>query len=339
MYKNTRAAFTILLLFAGSFITARHVNSIVFISAEGTGPEYKIEWYGEISSFDDFRETDFVEDVIDFIVGESGAGKLVRPAACALADTSALYVLDQGTYRIVKFDFVEREITVPESEAEHIFPSLADACMLPNGDLLFTDSKLNKIFICRSGEEEITEFKLSETLLQPTGIAYNRITDEIWITETGRHRLTVCGTAGSVTGHFGERGSGRMQFNFPAHICTDDSGRVYVSDAMNFRIVVLNSEGKFINSFGKLGDVTGTFSRPKGVAVDSHGHIYVVDALFHNVQVFNIKGELLTYFGGQGREHGKFWLPGGICVDKNDHIYIADSYNSRVQIFTIEEKR
>lgn len=127
-------------------------------------------------------------------------------------------------------------------------------------------------------------------------------------------------------------------FNFPVHLCLDNSqsqytNSLYIVDAMNFRIQVFNKAGVFIKSFGKLGNGIGDFARPKGIALDSEGHIYVVDALFDVVQIFDQTGQVLLAFGGSGSCNGNFYLPADILIDNQDRIYIVDSGNRRIQIF------
>ncbi len=280
------------------------------------------------------EDANLLDRIGEFFFGDKQTLVLSKPISVFAESPDSYWVLDQGLGSLVKVQDGVGEI--PQSFHQH-YTSLVGICALPQGDLLFTESRRNKIFKLNQDEQadKLIEFCPAVDLKQPTGIAYSPTKNEVWVVETASHRITVLNLKGEVVHHIGKRGNGPLEFNFPTFIWIDKSGLVYVVDAMNFRIQILNSDGEFITKFGEIGDATGYFSRPKGIATDSFGNIYIVDALFHAVQIFDKKGNFLYYFGGQGRQDGKFWLPTGIFIDENDFIYIADSYNSRIQVFQL----
>ncbi|MFC2116805.1 6-bladed beta-propeller, partial [Bacteroidota bacterium] len=214
-------------------------------------------------------------------------------------------------------------------------PSIVGSCFMSDNKILFTDSKLNKIFQFVPGTRNLQKLNDSLRLEQPTGIAYSIPNNEIWVVETKAHRIAILNEKGELIRTIGGRGNAPGKFNFPTYLWIDKTGMVYVVDAMNFRIQIFDRAGEYISSFGEIGDASGYFSRPKGIASDSYGNIYVADALFHVVQVFDRMGKLLYFLGSQGQEKEQFWLPTGIYIDDRNFIYIADSYNSRVQIFQL----
>jgi DNA-binding beta-propeller fold protein YncE len=245
------------------------------------------------------------------------------------------WVADQGKGSILRVFKGMGEITQFRDQEPENFPSIVGSCHTPDGKILFTDSKLNKIFRFVPGNRELQIFNDSISLDQPTGIAYSAVKEEIWVVETKAHRISVFNKNGELLKQIGGRGNGPGEFNFPTYIWIDRSGTIYVVDAMNFRIQIFDRNGDFISAFGEIGDASGYFARPKGVATDSFGHIYVTDVLYHAVQVFDQNGKLLYVFGSRGSEKEQFWMPTGIFIDDRDFIYIADSYNSRIQIFQL----
>jgi len=169
---------------------------------------------------------------------------------------------------------------------------------------------------------------------RPTGITFNRITEEILVVDTKNSEIIRYDTNNhKVKGIIGKEGNTEGLFYNPTNINTDKDGRIIVSDSLNFRVQIFSPEGKFITAFGSAGDGPGYFARPKGVATDSDGNIYIVDALFDNVQIFNSEGQLLMDFGQPGNAYGEFWLPSGIYIGPDNRIYISDSYNHRIQVF------
>lgn len=271
----------------------------------------------------------------DLIFGKKDLLQLVRPVSILAINQNSFWILDQENKTIFQVTDAIGKIPRFIEKKNNSFSSLVAICKFQGNDMLFTDSYSNKIFKINTENKKITSFNDSLKLNKPTGIAYSALRKEIWVVETGTHRLIVLNEKGELIKTIGSRGLKKGQFNFPTHIWIDKQGNVYVVDAMNFRVQVLNQAGDVISVFGSNGNATGFFSCPKGIATDSYGHIYIVDAMFHAIQVFDINGEFLYTFGSQGHDEGQFWMPSGIFIDESDKIYVADSYNSRIQIFQL----
>ena len=217
-------------------------------------------------------------------------------------------------------------------------PSLVGICKISSDTILFSDSKLNKLFFFNETDHQIHSFSNSLKINKPTGIAFNKKTKDIWVIETGNHRVLLLTSAGDIKQTIGSRGTSKSQFNYPAFIWIDKEGTVYIVDSMNFRIQIFDAYGNYISMFGEAGDASGFLSRPKGIATDSNGNIYIVDALFNTVQIFDRQGNFLYNFGKKGTGPSEFILPSGIFIDETDRIYVADSYNARIQIFELDRK-
>ena len=273
--------------------------------------------------------------VFEFLIGKDKANSMVRPVEVLAMNPSDFWVLDQGSKTIFKVQKNKEDIPKPIRKKEGYFTSLVGACLLPGNELLFTDSRLNKVFALREDQKNIGAFNDTIVFQQPTGIAYSAAKDEVWVVETGAHRVSILNTRGELIKRIGSRGDENGQFNFPTSIWIDKGGDAYVVDAMNFRVQIFNKDGAFVSTFGTAGDASGFFARPKGIATDTYGNIYVADALFHVVQIFDRAGNFLYSFGKQGREKEEFWMPSGIYIDSKNYIYVADSYNSRVQVFQL----
>ncbi|MFH0867646.1 MAG: 6-bladed beta-propeller [Bacteroidota bacterium] len=268
------------------------------------------------------------------ILGEKTPA-LSKPISVLAVDTNSLWVLDQGNNAVFK---VGKKLSGTSSilKTRNVdFQSLIGICAFQNNEVLFTDSYLNKIFIVPADKKACEVLNDSLVLEQPTGIAYSKLTGQIWVVETSAHRISVLNEKGELIKRIGKRGTAFGDFNYPTNIWIDNEGNIYIIDSMNFRVQVLNKDGEVISVFGTSGDASGYFARPKGIATDSYGNIYVSDALFHVVQIFDINGNFLYKFGSQGQDEGQFWMPSGIYIDADDYIYVADSYNSRVQIFQL----
>lgn len=270
----------------------------------------------------------------EFISGKKKL-RLTRPISMVVPSTESFWILDQEANAILQVKKGVGKFPHFIESSGHIFSSLVGICEFTDGKYLVTDSYLNHVFLIDPANKKISVLNDSLKLTKPTGVAYNRLTRQIWVLETGEHRIDVLDENGNLLKQIGSRGKEKGEFNFPTHICIDKDGNAYVVDAMNFRVQVFNKDGNLLSVFGSNGDGTGYFASPKGIAVDSYGHIYIADALFHAIQIFDIKGNFLYAFGEQGQGEGEFWMPNGVYIDSKNKIYIADSYNSRIQIFQL----
>ena len=278
------------------------------------------------------RKKSFTHRLKEVLIGDN-TPELNKPVSLVAYDQNTFWVLDQKNNSIFHVEKGKEKIPHYLNKAKYHYNSLVAACKYTDDKILFTDSYQNKVFVLDPKNKLCSALNDSLLLDKPTGIAYSKITNEIWVSETGKHRIVVLNTNGEILRTIGSRGTSWGNFNFPTHLWIDNQGQIYVVDAMNFRIQIFNKEGLVISVFGSNGDATGYFASPKGIATDSFGHIYVVDALFHAVQIFDIKGNFLYSFGSQGQDEGQFWMPSGIFIDEHDRIYISDTYNSRVQVF------
>jgi len=304
---------------------------VLLISARAQSPEeYRIQWIGQYPSEAESKKPDLGETLSRLVFGKKPL-ELSKPFNVLAKDPGHFWILDQGSGGILEVQGDEGQMIRALKKAQMDLPSLVGICGAPGDKIFLSDSRANQILQVSGGKLSVFAEKVE--LIQPTGLAYHPLNQEIWVVETGNHQISVFDLQGNHIHNIGGRGLDPGLFNYPTFIWIDAQGRVYVVDSMNFRIQVFDGQGQLEKVFGEAGDATGNLSRPKGIATDSKGHIYVADALFHAVQIFNKEGEFLYSFGSQGQGEGEFWMPSGIYIDKEDHIYVADSYNTRVQVF------
>lgn len=318
--------------FAGAIALLLMTDCFVSRVSAQSAPAWQVELIGQFPEEEARRKKSFSDRVSEVVFGKKSQ-ELIKPFHVLAGDPDHYLVIDQGSGMIVKNEQGILQEIKSLNKANPSFPSLVGMAGLPEDEILFSDSRLNQVF--RLTDEKLSIFSESHSFSQPTGIAYSKETNEVWVVETGEHRVQVFDLEGQKVRTLGKRGSDEGCFNFPTFIWIDSSGKVYVVDSMNFRIQVFDDQGNFLFAFGENGDATGSMARPKGIASDSRGNIYVADALFHVVQIFDSGGNYLHSFGRQGQDAGEFWMPAGIHIDDADHIYVADSYNARVQVFQL----
>jgi DNA-binding beta-propeller fold protein YncE len=270
------------------------------------------------------------------LFGKDGQ-ELVRPLALAKGRDGRIAIADAGCGCV--------HLYVPEEKQYHKITSWEERLVSPVGvafddglRLYVADSTLAKVFVFDSlgGYLFSIEKTRDGVLKRPTGLAFDSKKEVLYVVDTLSHEVDAFNSKGSFLFSFGERGTGKGQFNFPTYIFRSDNGYLYVADSMNFRIQIFDPSGNFVFLFGHHGDGSGDFAVPKGVAAGGERVIYVVDSLFDSVQLFDERGEFLLAVGGRGTGPGEFWLPSGIFLDdKNVTLYVCDTFNQRVQVFRI----
>lgn len=290
----------------------------------------RIAYVRQFSKPDDFGiSKGFLQRLVELIVGGNEA-RLVRPMA-VVATNGVVYVADPGANGVHRFDQRAARYDLIVGEGGQALPSPVGLALGSEGEVYVTDSDLAKVLVIRPGAKMATPLALPE-MAQPTGIAFDPNNGNLYLVDTGAHRVNVFKRDGTLAFRFGGRGDAAGEFNYPTLIWLDPAGRLYVTDSLNFRIQMFDRQGKYLSKFGQVGDGSGDNMRPKSVATDSYGHVYVVDALLSALQIFDAEGRYLLSVGGIGGDRGEFWLPAGIFIGEDDTIYIADSYNQRIQV-------
>ena len=169
----------------------------------------------------------------------------------------------------------------------------------------------------------------------PTGILLDR-EENLFVSDSGLHRITIMNTEGEFIGKWGEHGSGDGQLDRPAGIAFDADENVYVVDTMNHRIQKFTRDGAYLMNWGSFGDGEGQFNMPWGITVDELGDVYAVDWRNDRIQKFTADGEFIFSLGKSGSREGEFNRPADVAVDSDGDIYVADMLNDRVQLFSAE---
>ncbi len=300
--------------------------------------EYSVTFVRSISAPRDLKiRRGFFAKLARLVAGPSkGSRGLLRPFSIALDGDGRLLITDRAGPGVHILDPVRKKYRRLQGTRKERFRSPIDVDTDARGNIYVTDSDLGKIFVFRRNgkfDRFIGDAGGEGLYKRPTGIAIDRASGRIYLTDTLRHAVEVIDSRGKAVERWGERGEGPGEFNFPTDVALARD-RVFVLDAMNFRVQVFDRQGAYITSFGKPINAPGGLFRPKGIAVDEKRElVYVVDAMFEIVQAFTYEGELVMAFGHGGAKPGEFFLPAGICVDPEGRLLVADSYNARVQIF------
>ena len=150
----------------------------------------------------------------------------------------------------------------------------------------------------------------------------------ILVADSGNHRLQAFDNLGNFLSEYGSFGSGPGQFNSPAGVIVDSSGRALVADTLNNRIVVLAFNG---TSFSYVTAYYPALNGPTGLAVDAADNIVIADTGNNRIVVLSPDGEILhAYTAPNDGSPGGFDKPYGVAVRPDGVIIVADTGNARV---------
>ena len=301
-----------------------------------------------------------------------GDGELDQPSGIHFDKEDNLYVVDTGNHRIQKYtkdgQFLSQWGHEGSGDGEFNMPWGIEVDA--NGDVYVADWRNDRIqkftadpiAIFTKDGDWIGAWGIrgggDGELDQPSGIHFDK-EDNLYVVDTGNHRIQKYTKDGQFLSQWGHEGSGDGEFNMPWGIEVDANGDVYVADWRNDRIQKFTADGQFLMKFGSSGKGPGEFNRPTDVAVDKEGLIYVADWDNDRLQVFDALARFIAEITGdatlskwgetkldanpemrlqreiaQGLEREKFLRgPIGVEVDDQDRIFIVDSQRNRIQIY------
>ncbi|HTI59824.1 T9SS type A sorting domain-containing protein [Mucilaginibacter sp.] len=190
---------------------------------------------------------------------------------------------------------------------------------------------------------------------QPAGIAYDAVSNCLYVSDFANNQIRKVTTAGAVTLFAGSAagtagsadGTGSAAtFNGPNGIAVDPSGNIYVADQNNNEIRKITPAGVVTtfagNTTGGSADGVGTaasFVTPSGLDLDISGNIYVTDRGNYLVRMITSAGVVTTVAGtgGSGFTNGVGTSAAisdarGITVDQSSgNIYVADYSNNVIR--------
>ena len=176
-------------------------------------------------------------------------------------------------------------------------------------------------------------------LSKPIGVRVHPTTNEIFVADTGNHRVSVFDEKGIFLFSFNKIGAeGTMRT--PLYLAFDPKGNIWVTDRSRESLYVFTKDGSFIKKFIPNDDESYNW-QPIALHFDKKGNLYVTDMqIDHQLLVFDPKGKLLRKIGTKGEADnmlqlpGQFSFPNGVSVyEANEDIFVADSNNRRLQVF------
>ena len=190
------------------------------------------------------------------------------------------------------------------------------------------------------------------SLNRPSGV-FMDAHGNLYIADTGNHRVRKVDTSGTITTAAGDSTSGlkgdggpatEASLRNPQDIFGDASGNLFVADAYNYRIRKIDSSGTISSvagggsssaGTGDGGPATDAYLMPYGLHLDGAGSIYFADNASGLIRKVDSSGTITAFAGGDIGDGGPatetHLRPMGICLDAEGSLYIGDSRTRRVR--------
>ena len=256
------------------------------------------------------------DDLKGFGAYGSDDGQLMWPVMMITDGAGHLYISDEATNRVSKFDkegeFVSKFGVQGSGDGEFDGPS--GIAFDPDGNMVVVDSRNHRVQRYGADGEYLGGFGSRGDgpgqFELPWGVHVDELGD-IYIADWGNNRVQIFGPDGEVKNVVGGSGSGEGEFDRPTGIAVDAHGDIYVADWGNDRVQMFNSEGQYIWSF--RGDaslsrvarrymMTNAMSnrlremgrieqekylrRPRSVRIDSQFRLFIPDYESYRVQIY-----------------------------------------------------
>ena len=186
----------------------------------------------------------------------------------------------------------------------------------------------------------------------PSGVAADHA-GNLYVTDTGNHRVRRIDTTGTITTIAGTGEPGydwdgpavEAQLANPKGIAVDGSGNLYFAGYLNFEV-------RRVDASGTMSSVAGSnepcdspggecrLSRDRGIAVAEAGSVYIANIDNHYVRRVDASGTVSVIAGtrepGYGGDGGpaveaQLNYPAAVAVDKAGNVYLADTGNHRIR--------
>lgn len=163
-------------------------------------------------------------------------------------------------------------------------------------------------------------------LAEPLGMSVDQ-EGNIYLADTGNHRVLKCDTQGKLVREVGGFGFGEQQFDRPVDVWVDNGLNVFVADYDNHRLQRYDKDLNFISAYASDDalDESLRFGYPAAVAVSAQGEMFVADHEFNRVLRFEALGNPKASFGDFNWGEGRLERPAKILISRRNEIWVSDS--------------
>ena len=261
-----------------------------------------------------------------------------RPWGVAIDKNEQLIVAENGNHCITVYDKEGKKVRSfgPEGTKTGRFKFPCGVAVTNDGHILVTDNhRLQKVTPQGQCVTSVGSSEPGSGPLQfncPRSIAIHPTTCQIYVVDSGNHRIQVINDDFTYSHSFGVEGTAPGQLNYPRGVALDAAGSVYVADEDNHHIDVFTSDGKYIRQFGGKGSGDGQLSWPSSVAIDAHNIVYVADTGNSCISIFTTDGKFIRHITID-KAHSFLFPAYHVSIDTLGSLYYSSYNNNAIYIF------
>ncbi|XP_011409580.1 PREDICTED: tripartite motif-containing protein 3-like [Amphimedon queenslandica] len=269
---------------------------------------------------------------------------LKKPIGIAITKNNTLIVVNQGSNSIEFIDDSGRvscDIKFTDPHGIALTDDEAYFIVTDKHSVRLIETLSGNVIETAGGEKKGYKRNLFSN---PTGVAINPMTKQIYVADTDNHRIVVLSemTLTRVT-EFGKKGSSLGTFDEPMGM-EFNSDKLYIVNNGSSCIDVYSAiDHKPLSRIGASPTRLSYegLSRPSSLTIDTFGYIYITEvtapifsvksSAINRISIYKTDGQFVRSFGGKGRTEESFYDPSGIAIDRRDGtLYVCDTDNNRI---------
>lgn len=279
------------------------------------------------------------------LLGERAESILRFPEAVAVDDAGNVYVADQLSYVVQKFNSNGEYIDAWGSYGggHGQFGPIGGLATDAAGDVYVVDSEHDRIekfgpngeYIGDWGRKghELGEFEFysSQNYTQPPGGGIAVAGEYVYVADSGNNRIERFNLNGGEPLAWGSYGDGPGRLDYPRALAAN-ANEVLVADPDDYRIERFTPNGEYEGSVGSHGEKGLRFTFPYGISLNAAGDVYVTDdANEGRVVKLNPQLGFADEWSGAGSDRLRF--PRALASDPAGDTYVADTAEDRIEVF------
>ncbi len=280
-----------------------------------------------------YRETggQFISDSFDFLLIEEYKSVDLRrfrvpyPIDIAIDRGKNIYVTSFSLGKVVKLG--------PNGEGKESFSPGSDSRFYGidywKDRICLSDFKMDSIYILNTDLEVLKSFGSSGSnngeFHGPEGVSLDS-RGNIYIVDSGNHRIQKCDKDGNYILKFGEKGEYNGHLKTPSSIVVSDD-TVYITDTGNQRVVSFDDSGNFIRNI-----IDDDMKKPRGI--DIYEDKLIISDEENGLLFYGLKNEKRKWFNSWNNKKDTFAKLISSEIDRDGALYCLDYKRDSVLVFS-----
>ena len=262
----------------------------------------------------------------------AGDGQFMLPVAMALDSQEQLYITDEHTHRISRFDLSGTYLGTwgEPGSGEGQFNGPAGIAIDTNDQVYVVDQHHHRVQKFTADGQYLSQWgsagQAPGQFNMPWGIAVDA-QDSVYVADWRNDRIQKFSPDGEFVASFGEPGEGDGQLHRPSSVAVDADGYLYIADWGNERVQVLGPDGSF--QIMLRGQATLSKWAEEFIAVNPDER--ETRAMANLIP--DLPAHLSTPHHRSSQTEPYFWGPVSVKLDREGRLYVTEANRHRIQVY------